>query len=126
MSQNSKVPTLRKMVGVLITMRKLSLFSMLQIPKRQQSQGAGACPPPPRPRGKGKDLNDLTRMVTGIEGRQPGTSGAERWSEYFQQKIMLTVLGESTPTTAQGGGRGQRSELLDIHERNGGGGGGSA
>ena len=33
----------------------------------------GAFPPLPRPQGEGKDLNDLARMVTVIQGRQPPT-----------------------------------------------------
>ena len=47
----------------------------------------------PDHRGEGKDLNDLARMVTIIEGRQPPSFfGAGRRSECFQLKIMMTVL----------------------------------
>ena len=42
-------------------------------PQTANNHRDGACTPPHRPRGERKYLNDLARMVTAIEGRQPPT-----------------------------------------------------
>ena len=96
----SKVPTGTGMVGVLIPILvTVTIFDVANVesanahkpggcpthdprivvafdvadPQTANNHRDGACTPPPRPRGEGKDLNDLARMVTGIEGRQPPT-----------------------------------------------------
>ena len=95
MSQISKVPTLTKMVRVLITIREFSLFLMLQIPSMptitvtRMVHVSGH----PHHRGEGKDLNDLTLLVTVVEGRQPTTL------QNAFRKRNADNLGESTPTT---------------------------
>ena len=78
------MPMLTKMVGVLISHepRIVIVLDMLQIPKCQQSQGFGMSPTTQIRGGGGKDLNELTRKVTVIEGRQPPTVG--RRPEWFQ------------------------------------------
>ena len=81
--------------GCLITTRELSLFLMLQIPKKLAISRVVHVPHHPDHGGEGKDLNDLAGRVT-IIGRQPPRKG---WrSECFQLKIMLIVLRESSPT----------------------------
>ena len=73
MSQMSKVPTLTNLAGVLLTIHELSLLLMLQIPKLPTITGMVHVPHHSDHRGDRKDLNDLARMVTVIEGRQPPT-----------------------------------------------------
>ena len=67
----------------------------------------------PDHRGEGKDLKDLSQVVTVIEGRQPPTLQAEGGGLTVLQKRMLTVLGESTPTTPQGG-QGDKCPAHDL------------
>ena len=77
MSQISRVPTLTNLAGVLLTIHELSLLLMLQIPKMPTIIRMVHVFHHPDHGGEGKDLNDLPRMVTVIEGRQPPTLQGE-------------------------------------------------
>ena len=61
----------------------------------------------PHHRGEGKDPNDLTRMVTVIEGRQPPTLQGEGGG--------LNVSFGRKHTYHTTGGQGERIELADSH-----------
>ena len=105
MSQISTVPTLTNLAGVLLTIHELSLLLMLQIPKMQTIIRIVHVFHHPDHGGEGKDLNDLARMVTVIQGRQPPTHSGGGGLNVFSKR-ECRQFGQKTHPPHHRGGRG--------------------